>query len=1207
MSDEHIKKDVSESLNSKIKCEINTNEEYLNAKKENNLLRDVTDIGKVENNNLEKEKLNVEPQRFEIQRSIISSIEKKQQAAELQFIEGLVVYDQDKFEAGVLEQVENALEEQNKYDVSCKDVAESATLFLDAQEETQRERYIRFGEMTPFGSTPNADNHSRKEFSILEKYLRDQQELEKKSRPIVQTKKTPVKRKLPYSNSKRNNKQIKKIDFYGCNKKKSPDRTVKQDFLNQDSASGSEYVPSESDGFSSEDDEGGGRTIKDRRIRKKCSKKKVKNSLNGITKIPEDWRSDDSDWEYSDEDESDPNKKRKSKKVIDDGDVDEYNKRITCWKKTNDKNNTGDHKLEGDYQIPNIIWTKLYGYQKVGVQWLWELDQQRCGGILGDEMGLGKTIQVIAFLAGLHSSQLKDKDTGYRGLGPSLIVCPTTVMHQWVREFHTWFPILRVALLHESGTFNGKDKTKLIRNIHSSGGLLVTSYTGVVQNKDALILRKWHYIILDEGHKIRNPDAQVTLVVKQFKTTHRIILSGSPMQNNLKELWSLFDFIFPGKLGTLPVFLAQFAVPITQGGYANASQVQVTTAFKCATVLKDSIAPYLLRRMKADVQSHISLPDKNEQVLFCRLTEEQRKYYKGYLDTPEVDRILQGHAQIFLGLITLRKICNHPDLFSGGFKLFPGETEDRINNEDRYGHWSRSGKMIVVETLLKIWKKQEHRVLIFTQSRQMLTVLQTFVEQQYYKYLKLDGSTSIGARQPLIDKFNQDKSYFIMLLTTRVGGLGVNLTGANRVLIYDPDWNPATDTQARERAWRIGQTQSVTIYRLITAGTIEEKMYHRQIFKQFLTNKVLKDPKQRRFFKSNDLFELFTLKESDVDGSTETGAIFAGTGSEVKLDPRKSYHFHKTSNPKAISEAPTVTFSKKKLEDMKKLAHLLSKKFMKSSVKDINVPEEKAIDRLNGDSASVCSKKNNRDKNVKRNDEQLNEPKSSCKVSRKIHKNKKRKRCAVFEGEPISHLVRHDSAARNLEEDNNIEKTYATQDEYVLKKLFSKSGLQTALKHDTIMEGGPADYALVEGEAERVAKQAVEALKESRRDCWNATSGVPTFTGQSGILRFGSRPRFGARKLGSGAVSSCEIIDSIKQRNLSRNAKETETILLNDIREFVSSEGGTTTTSQIVNTFEKRLPENSSPLFKYLLMQICTFYRAPDKLGYWTLKDDFNW
>lgn len=210
----------------------------------------------------------------------------------------------------------------------------------------------------------------------------------------------------------------------------------------------------------------------------------------------------------------------------------------------------------------------------------------------------------------------------------------------------------------------------MVKEIVKNNGILVTSYVSCSQQSELLVPHVWHYVILDEGHKIRNPESQAANTVKQLRTPHRIILSGSPMQNNLKELWSLFDFIFPGKLGTLPVFMAEFAVPITQGGYTNATQVQVVTAYKCATVLRDTISPYLLRRMKDDVKSHLNLPTKSEQVLFCRLTDEQRDLYREYLNSGEVDRILTGRYKIFVGLINLRKICNHPDLYSGGPKLF---------------------------------------------------------------------------------------------------------------------------------------------------------------------------------------------------------------------------------------------------------------------------------------------------------------------------------------------------------------------------------------------------------------------------------------------------------------------------------------------------------------------------------------------------------
>ncbi|KAJ1527811.1 hypothetical protein ONE63_007757 [Megalurothrips usitatus] len=869
-------------------------------------------------------------------------------------------------------------------------------------EETERDRKIRMGEMTPFGTALNA---SSSDMNSFEKYLKSQQELHKKMISNATTKKkqstsvtfgsnkeekslhpsfknkTPtkpiLKKSILFPKKRRPNEKLgTDTSTLEEDQQRSPGNVPGESTVVNIENSGSEYVPSESDDGPKKKRnvrESGSRVDKnsslqstkrrsgsgsDRWAAGSLKRRKIheKTLANGD---PEEWCSDDSDWictddeDFSGDENSGQKTKKHSKRGKDDGNSEEFFRRIKHWEKQNEglreQMENEVHEFENGYKLPSLIWDKLYMYQQVGVRWMWELNQQRCGGILGDEMGLGKTIQIIAFLTGLSVSKMKCRTTGYRGLGPTLIVCPTTVMHQWVREFHTWFPPLRVAILHESGSFVGK-RSQLVREMLQDKGIIITSYTAVVRLKDHLLHQRWHYVILDEGHKIRNPDAQVTLAVKQLRTPHRLVLSGSPLQNHLRELWSLMDFVFPGKLGTLPVFMSEFAVPINQGGYSNASEVMVATAYKCATVLRDTISPYLLRRMKADVSEHIKLPSKNEQVLFCRLTDEQRDLYKEYLKCGEVGRILDGRCQIFVGLINLRKICNHPHIFSGGPKLFGEEKEEDIRLDERFGYWEKAGKMIVIEALLKIWHKQEHRVLIFTQSRQMLLIIEKFVSDCGYRYLKMDGGTSIAARQPMIRKFNEDKSFFVMLLTTKVGGLGVNLTGANRVVIYDPDWNPATDTQARERAWRIGQQNAVTVYRLITAGTIEEKMYHRQIFKQFLCNKVLKDPRQRRFFKSNDLLELFTLKETD-DGTTETSAIFAGTDSQEShktgKDKREmshslhSHRFHKKKDGK--SEACTSTdgtgnqskpdtretkinFSQDKLDHMKKLAHELSLK-----------------------------------------------------------------------------------------------------------------------------------------------------------------------------------------------------------------------------------------------------------------------------------------
>jgi DNA excision repair protein ERCC-6 len=332
------------------------------------------------------------------------------------------------------------------------------------------------------------------------------------------------------------------------------------------------------------------------------------------------------------------------------------------------------------------------------------------------------------------------------------------------------------------------------------------------------------------------------------------------MQNNLTELWSLFDFVFPMRLGTLVDFRNQFEFPIRQGGYANASNLQVQTAARCAETLKEAISPYLLQRFKVDVAA--DLPKKGEQVLFCKLAPLQRKAYTEFLNSRECNNILAGRRQVLYGVDMLRKICNHPDLVT--HKLFSSRSD--------YGDAAKSGKMQVVKALLELWRDTGHKTLLFAQHRIMLNILEKFVKGlPGFNYRRMDGETPIHRRQSLVDEFNNSPDIHLFLLTTKVGGLGVNLTGADRVLIYDPDWNPSTDMQARERAWRLGQKREVTIYRLMTAGTIEEKIYHRQIFKQFLTNKVLKDPKQRQTFEMSSLHDLFSLGQED---QAETSSLF---------------------------------------------------------------------------------------------------------------------------------------------------------------------------------------------------------------------------------------------------------------------------------------------------------------------------------------------
>nr|XP_035929423.1 DNA excision repair protein ERCC-6 isoform X2 [Halichoerus grypus] len=927
---------------------------------------------------------------------------------------------------------------------------------------------------------------------------------------------------------------------------------------------------------------------------------------------------------------------RKVVRCRDDGDEDYYKQRLRRWNKLRLRDKEKCLKLEDDseesdaefddFKMPGFLFKKLFKYQQTGVRWLWELHCQQAGGILGDEMGLGKTIQIIAFLAGLSYSKIRTRGSNYRfkGLGPTIIVCPTTVMHQWVKEFHTWWPPFRVAILHETG-----------------------SYT----------------------------------------------------------------------------------------------QKKVKTAYKCACVLRDTINPYLLRRMKSDVKMSLSLPDKNEQVLFCRLTEEQHKVYQNFIDSKEVYRILNGDMQIFSGLVALRKICNHPDLFSGGPKNPKGIPDDELE-EDQFGYWKRSGKMIVVESLLKIWHRQGQRVLLFSQSRQMLDIFEVFLRAQKYSYLKMDGTTAIASRQPLITRYNEDTSIFVFLLTTRVGGIGVNLTGANRVIIYDPDWNPSTDTQARERAWRIGQRKQVTVYRLLTAGTIEEKIYHRQIFKQFLTNRVLKDPKQRRFFKSNDLYELFTLTSPDASQSTETSAIFAGTGSEVqapklhlkrKLPPAfgadpnvpicKKFPDSNVSTNEATSseekstatgaevnavtsdpcdplkDAPqtprTPPGSDGPREDMNTVSRReessvisghgdcsdslrISKMDGLSSEESVNenqgLPDRRESCQAqteplweNKPSESNFSKHKSKTKHSALEEEPLEQHRRPTQKP----KSPKHPRDAKFEGTRIPHLVKK-RRYRKRDSENESETSEQSNDDYVLEKLFKKSvGVHSVMKHDAIMDGANPDYVLVEAEANRVAQDALKALRLSRQQCLGAVSGVPTWTGHRGVsgAPAGTKSRFGQKRNSSfsvqhpsstsskekcqdgvtrkdgkdnasehfsgkvedaesspGSLSSSLLLAKMRARNHlilperleSENAHQEASAppssttehddLLVEMRNFIAFQArvdGQASTREILQEFESKLSASQSCVFRELLRNLCTFHRTSSGEGIWKLKPEY--
>ncbi|KAG0435095.1 DNA excision repair protein CSB [Dictyocoela muelleri] len=511
------------------------------------------------------------------------------------------------------------------------------------------------------------------------------------------------------------------------------------------------------------------------------------------------------------------------------------------------------------HEILKNHWDYLFDYQRDGVKWLLNLFDNSEGGILADEMGLGKTIQIVVLLSSLFMQKSIQK---------VLILCPATVMFQWLSEIKYFYPLVRVVFIPNykysmidknsaSEIKNGIDKKYLKNEIlwEDFIGVAISSYESFKNHFMILKNQKWDYLICDEGHKLKNEDTIISKYLKEMGVKNKILLTGTPIQNNLKEFWNLFDFVCPGLLGTYFSFYNEFEKPIIDSGKRNASQQSIKFGNNRAKYLQSLISGNILRRTKNMIKKH--LPNKLDKIIFCNLTKEQEIVYEKVLE-----KILQTELSgidkncFFQEIDKFRKICNHLFLFNRDLNF--------LNSNTIKG----SGKMVVVDKMLKKWKKENLKVLIFSQTIEMLNIIEKYIKIKNYKYYRMDGKTVMKSRCALVDDFNKNDEIFIFLLTTRVGGTGLNLTGASRIIIYDPDWNPSTDNQARERAYRFGQTLNIETYRLITKGTIEEKIYTKQLFKTFLSNKVLKGNLSCLFTKT-DLVDFFSYEKPSDESCCE--------------------------------------------------------------------------------------------------------------------------------------------------------------------------------------------------------------------------------------------------------------------------------------------------------------------------------------------------
>ncbi|KAL1916936.1 uncharacterized protein VTP21DRAFT_5133 [Calcarisporiella thermophila] len=578
----------------------------------------------------------------------------------------------------------------------------------------------------------------------------------------------------------------------------------------------------------------------------------------------------------------------------------------------------------------------LRDYQLAGVEWLISLYDNGLNGILADEMGLGKTLQTISFLA-----YLREKGVW----GPFLVVCPLSTLANWVSEFQRFTPSIPVLLYHGSIEDRTRLRNKKMKKLNESFPIIVTSYEIVMNDRKHLQKFPWKYIVVDEGHRIKNLNCKLIKELKTYNSANRLLLTGTPLQNSLRELWSLLNFLLPDIFDDLELFQSWFDFSDLHDENAQKRILDIEAETRVVSNLHHILRPFLLRRLKTDVEH--SLPKKKEYIIYAPITKTQKDMYdavlnrdiRNYLiskkalngsdnlkeesenkktseddnansqDGPEASTVLDedktqsedieeevrrsrrslnrpnysdtisdnkyfnmlesggdqpnkdldaakkaakewaqktatkevNNLKLQNLVMQLRKVCNHPYLFD--WPEDPSTGEPLISDE----LVNSSGKMMVLNRLLTALLERGHKVLIFSQMTRLLDILEDWMtEVRGWPCYRIDGGVAQEVRQQQIANFNTKEDVKVFLLSTRAGGLGINLTSADTVIIFDSDWNPQMDLQAQDRVHRIGQTKPVVVYRLITANSVESKILEKASAKRKLEKLVIHKSKFKR-------------------------------------------------------------------------------------------------------------------------------------------------------------------------------------------------------------------------------------------------------------------------------------------------------------------------------------------------------------------------
>jgi len=489
-----------------------------------------------------------------------------------------------------------------------------------------------------------------------------------------------------------------------------------------------------------------------------------------------------------------------------------------------------DPSLIADFDVSIEYNAQLRHYQKDGIKWLWFLRKFHLHGILADDMGLGKTLQSLLLIAAsYHHSTKKEND-------PSLIICPSTLVYHWQHEMNKFIPNSSLCPLVIDG--NAKKRKKLFAQIKGKM-IVIMSYNAMKSDIQSIKSKTWHYCVLDEGHFIKNAKSKNAICSKQICAKYRLILSGTPIQNNVLELWSLFDFLMPGFLGSETWFKQNFSFPISASYKAAKSSSNYSIGALKLEHLHKQILPFILRRLKCDVLKE--LPPKIIQDVEVSMSAIQRELYAQFVNSKDFTKSMQSMQY-------MKKLVVHPKLvLNASHPLFHSTLQSLQSRNLSLESIEISTKFVALKALIQqceIEKQSNdsHKMLVFVQYQQCLDLIESLLLIPFFpnlRYVTLSGKLSNSERFEAVQQFNDDASIKLMLLTVSVGGLGLNLMSADVVVFMEMDWNPMKDLQAMDRAHRIGQKRTVHVFRIIVRNTIEWEIMNKQRFKEHIASTVI--------------------------------------------------------------------------------------------------------------------------------------------------------------------------------------------------------------------------------------------------------------------------------------------------------------------------------------------------------------------------------